>query len=75
VALVGESVAAASGCLEFLAQQIEEFRNEQREMRSGIDNMAADLKVLTGIVLELTRDMAQMKDILARIDARSSPSW
>jgi hypothetical protein len=61
--------------LEFLAQQIEEFRNEQREMRSGIDNMAADLKVLTGIVLELTRDMAQMKDILARIDARSSPSW
>jgi hypothetical protein len=61
--------------LEFLAQQIEEFRNEQREMRSGIDNMAADLKVLTGIVLELTRDMAQMKDILARIDGRSSPSW
>jgi hypothetical protein len=61
--------------LEFLAQQIEEFCNEQREMRSGIDNMAADLKVLTGIVLELTRDMAQMKDILARIDARSSPSW
>jgi hypothetical protein len=61
--------------LETLAQQLEEFRSEQREMRAALGNMAADLKVLTGIVLGLARDMAQVKDVLARIDGRSSPSW
>jgi hypothetical protein len=61
--------------LETLAQQLEEFRSEQREMRAALDNMAADLKVLTGIVLGLARDMVQVKDVLARIDGRSSPSW
>jgi hypothetical protein len=61
--------------LESLAQQLEEFRKEQREMRAALNNMAADLEVLTGIVLGLARDTVQVKDILARIDGRSSPSW
>jgi hypothetical protein len=61
--------------LESLAQQLEEFRKEQREMRAALDKMAADLEVLTEIVLGLARDMVQVKDILARIDGRSSPSW
>jgi hypothetical protein len=37
--------------------------------------MAADLQVLTEIVLGLARDVVQVKEILARIDGRSSPSW
>jgi wobble nucleotide-excising tRNase len=61
--------------LEALAQQLEEFRREQREMRAALDKMAADLEVLTRIVLGLARDVVQVKDILARIDGRSSPSW
>jgi hypothetical protein len=61
--------------LQSLAQKLEEFHNEQREMRAALDNMAADLKVLTGIVLGLARDMVQVKGVLARIDGRSSPSW
>ena len=61
--------------LESLAQQVEEFRNEQREMRASLDKMAADLQVLTQIVLGLARDVVQVKEILARIDGRSSPSW
>jgi hypothetical protein len=61
--------------LESLAQQLEEFRREQREMRAVLDNVAADLGVLRGIVLGLARDMVQVKDVLARIDGRSSPSW
>jgi hypothetical protein len=61
--------------LESLAQQLEEFRNEQREMRASLDKMAADLQVLTQIVLGLARDVVQVKEILARIDGRSSPSW
>jgi hypothetical protein len=61
--------------LESLAQQLEQFRNEQREMRAALDKMAADLQVLTEIVLGLARDVVQVKEILARIDGRSSPSW
>jgi hypothetical protein len=61
--------------LESLAQQLEEFRREQREMRAALNNMAADLEALKGIVLGLARDVVQVKDILARIDGRSSPSW
>jgi hypothetical protein len=61
--------------LETLAQQLEEFRREQREMRAALDKMAADLEVMTGIVLGLARDVVQVKDILARIDGRSSQSW
>jgi hypothetical protein len=61
--------------LQYLAQRLDELHNEQREMRAALDNMAADLKVLTGIVLGLARDTVQVKDILARIDGRSSPSW
>jgi hypothetical protein len=49
--------------LESLAQQLEEFRKEQREMRAALNNMAADLEVLTGIVLGLARDTVQVKDI------------
>ena len=44
-------------------------------MRAALDKMAADLEVLTGIMLGLARDMVQVKNILARIDGRSSPSW
>jgi hypothetical protein len=61
--------------LESLAQQLEEVRKEQREIRAVLNNMAADLEVVTGIVLGLARDMMQVKVILARIDGRSSPSW
>jgi hypothetical protein len=61
--------------LQYLAQRLDELHNEQREMRAALDNMAADLKVLTGIVLGLARDMVQVKGVLARIDGRSSPSW
>jgi hypothetical protein len=61
--------------LETLAQQLEEFLREQREMRAALNNMAADLEALKGIVLGLARDVVQVKDILARIDGRSSPSW
>ena len=39
--------------LETLAQQLEEFRREQREMRAALDKMAADLEVMTGIVRRL----------------------
>jgi hypothetical protein len=61
--------------LESLAQRLEEFHTEQRELRAALNRMSADLEVLTGIVMGLARDMAQVKDILARIDGRSSPSW
>jgi hypothetical protein len=61
--------------LESLAQQLEQFGKEQREMRAALNNMAADLEVLTGIVRGLARDMVQVKDILKRIDGKSSPSW
>jgi hypothetical protein len=61
--------------LESLAQQLEEFRRELRETRAALDNMAADLELLRGIVPGLARDMVQVKDILARIDGRSSPTW
>ena len=61
--------------LESLAQQLEEFRKEQRETRAALDKMAADLQVLTEIVLGLARNVVHVKDTLARIDGRSSPSW
>ena len=58
--------------LEFIVGRLDAIQTEQREIRAQIADIAADLKVLTGIVLRLARDMELVKDHLGRMDARIS---
>jgi hypothetical protein len=58
--------------LEFLGQQLLLVQVGQREMRNTMRDFGYDLKVLTGIVLTLAREMEHVKDVLGRIDGRLS---
>jgi alkylation response protein AidB-like acyl-CoA dehydrogenase len=58
--------------LEFMTRSFDRVLTEFAGIRSQLADVAADLKVLTGITLRLARDMEQVKDHLGRMDTRIS---
>lgn len=46
------------------------LRDEQAATREDIRNMAADITVLTGMVLRIERELVRMRETLAQFDRR-----
>jgi hypothetical protein len=58
--------------LDFIAQRLERIQAEQTEIRQTVHDTAADVTVLTGLVLRLARDMVHVKEMLGRMESRIS---
>jgi hypothetical protein len=58
--------------LQWIGRTLLGMRDEQTAQRARLDDVEADLKVITGLILRLARDMEQVKDALGRLDARIS---
>jgi hypothetical protein len=58
--------------LEFIAWRLDRIQTEQGELRRIAGNTAADITVLTELVLKLARDGVQIKEMLGRLEGRIS---